>query len=69
METKKFISLPFLQPNIVHEEGAITSDAIGSLWADENKVQSGKIFTQRENKNCGIKEHKRSVTSTKIVKS
>lgn len=45
---KKYKSLPFLQPNIVHGEGAITSDAIGSLWADENKVQSDKIFTQRK---------------------
>jgi hypothetical protein len=31
METKKFIPLPFVQPNIVHGEGAMTSDAIGSL--------------------------------------
>jgi hypothetical protein len=47
METKKFIPLPFVQPNIVHGEGAMTSDAIGSLWADENKVQSDKFFTQK----------------------
>ena len=31
--------LPFLQSNIVHGEGAITSDAIGSLWTEENTVQ------------------------------
>jgi hypothetical protein len=31
LERKKKLSLPFLQPNIVHGEGAITSDAIGSL--------------------------------------
>lgn len=28
---RQFVCLPFVQPNIVHAEGAITSDAIGSL--------------------------------------
>jgi hypothetical protein len=39
-----FLYLPFLQSNIVHGEGAITSDAIGSLWTEENTVQPGRIF-------------------------
>jgi hypothetical protein len=39
-----------VQPNIVHAEGAITSDAIGSLLADDNAVQSAKIFTQNKKK-------------------
>lgn len=32
--------LPFLQPNIVQGEGAITSDVIGSVCNDEKAVQS-----------------------------
>jgi len=32
--------LPFLQPNIVHGEGAMTSDVIGSVCRDEKAVQS-----------------------------
>jgi hypothetical protein len=43
-------SLPFLHPNIVHGEGEITSDAIGSLCADENNVQSDKYQHKRKNK-------------------
>lgn len=42
--TRDLKILPFLHPNIVHGEGAITSDAIRSGCAPENTVQSGNIY-------------------------